>query len=1080
MKKITSLLLTIVMLISMTSTMVFAENENNDSISEPQNGYEVSLEENFALLKNDNENKGVSLFSLDSGISPQKTETTRYTVLALDTSGSMYGTPMNVAKAAATKFCTDILKADGHNYVALITLNSNSSIACNFTDDISTISAKINSLSADGGTNINDALIKSNSILEAIAADKVIKNIVLLSDGLPQSGSYSYAGHYTSSDYYDYEYANTAYATAQTLKSKYNIYSLGFFHSLSGDELAFGRTLMTDLQNSGYYDVTNVDDLEFKFGDISEDITLVDSDGDGLYDEWEINGIDTDNDGVVDLHIEKMGADPNVPDIFVEVDWMIQPQKKVLFVETQPETSLAPNQETMEIVYNAFKSHGINIHIDVGPESIDFVTGKQWGDLSGGNQIPYEENFELGSDYSHWNDVANNNFDVAKRGNVFRHAMFVNTYNGGTSSGIANDIPGQYFIIANQDWVRKTGNTGIAGTFMHELGHTLGLSHGGHNHNNENNHTHYKPNYLSIMNYLFQTSGLVGTNDVNYSEYSLPDLNENYLIEQNGIDPDGLTEGTGLGTKIKKGSFWGFDKEITPISKKSVDYNNLWGIDKNPVDVDLNADGKKEILTSSNDWEHIIYKGGNIGEKKQIIHIAGIDPFSDEEKLILSEVDLEERLKNGLLGNKGSANIEHIGPFTILSEQNKKKTQFNISNLATEADNFTINIEHSEAVDEQIYNIEVPGSTDTSIGSKIIDVNINDNLLDGTYDITVKLTNSNHNEITKKFSITIYTPTNTELSELKNLLNEDNDIPENILTEYKTLLGINLLLESTYGGKIVGTTKFSATENQVFEIEAEADSGYVFTGWTSSNGGMFENASSLKTNFTMPANDTTVTANFKKKSSGGGGTTRYSVSFETNGGSTIAKQTVIRNSKIDEPTIPTKEGFEFEGWYTDKELKTEYDFSNKITKSMTLYAKWSEKDISANQIILTIGEKFAQVFGQTKSNDVAPKIVNDRTMLPARFVAENLGAKVEWNGEKELVTITGKNLKTGEDVTILITIGATTAKVNGKEVKLDSPAFIENDRTYTPIRFISEELGASIEWVEKEQKVIITKTESQK
>ena len=73
-----------------------------------------------------------------------------------------------------------------------------------------------------------------------------------------------------------------------------------------------------------------------------------------------------------------------------------------------------------------------------------------------------------------------------------------------------------------------------------------------------------------------------------------------------------------------------------------------------------------------------------------------------------------------------------------------------------------------------------------------------------------------------------------------------------------------------------------------------------------------------------------------------------------------------------------------------------------------------------------------------------------------------------------------KNLKTDENVTILITIGAATVKVNGKDVKLDSPAFIENDRTYTPVRFISEYLGASVEWVEKEQKVIITKPEIKK
>ena len=219
------------------------------------------------------------------------------------------------------------------------------------------------------------------------------------------------------------------------------------------------------------------------------------------------------------------------------------------------------------------------------------------------------------------------------------------------------------------------------------------------------------------------------------------------------------------------------------------------------------------------------------------------------------------------------------------------------------------------------------------------------------------------------------------------------------------------------------------------------------------------------------------------KSSGGGGgrsTSRYTVSFESNGGSKVSNQTVTRNSVMKEPTAPTKENFDFDGWYSDKKLKTKYDFSAKVTKSFTLYAKWTEKDNSVNQIILTIGKKDTQVFGKAKSNDVAPKIVNNRTMLPARFVAENLGADVSWDGDKELVTIKGKNLKTGEDVTILITIGAATAKVNGKEIKLDSAAFVENDRTYTPIRFISEELGASVEWVEKDKKVIITKPEIKK
>ena len=216
-------------------------------------------------------------------------------------------------------------------------------------------------------------------------------------------------------------------------------------------------------------------------------------------------------------------------------------------------------------------------------------------------------------------------------------------------------------------------------------------------------------------------------------------------------------------------------------------------------------------------------------------------------------------------------------------------------------------------------------------------------------------------------------------------------------------------------------------------------------------------------------------------STGGGGsstvTSSYSVTFNTNGGSTIAKETVEANSVLEKPTAPTKEGYDFAGWYTDKELTTVYDFTAKITKNLTLYAAWAEKGDEANQIILTIGEKTAKAFGETKTNDVAPKIVNDRTMLPARFVAESLGAKVDWDEEKQLVTIVGVNEK-NEEVTILITIDSDIALVNGKEVKLDSPAFIENDRTYTPLRFISENLGAKVDWNEEQQKVTITKLQA--
>lgn len=119
---------------------------------------------------------------------------------------------------------------------------------------------------------------------------------------------------------------------------------------------------------------------------------------------------------------------------------------------------------------------------------------------------------------------------------------------------------------------------------------------------------------------------------------------------------------------------------------------------------------------------------------------------------------------------------------------------------------------------------------------------------------------------------------------------------------------------------------------------------------------------------------------------------------------------------------------------------------------------------------LTIDKKEALVFGTEKTNDVAPLIKNDRVMLPIRFVAENLGAKVEWN-ENAFVTITKG------DTEIIIYIGKNTAFVDGKEIELDAEAFIENDRTYVPVRFISESLGAKVEWNEKDKKGTITITE---
>lgn len=89
---------------------------------------------------------------------------------------------------------------------------------------------------------------------------------------------------------------------------------------------------------------------------------------------------------------------------------------------------------------------------------------------------------------------------------------------------------------------------------------------------------------------------------------------------------------------------------------------------------------------------------------------------------------------------------------------------------------------------------------------------------------------------------------------------------------------------------------------------------------------------------------TNGTLTIKKKSSGGGSisVSKYTVKFETNGGSKVANKTVNRNAVLEAPEAPTKDGFKFDGWFTDKELTTAYDFTAKVTKGFTLYAKWTE------------------------------------------------------------------------------------------------------------------------------------------
>lgn len=243
----------------------------------------------------------------------------------------------------------------------------------------------------------------------------------------------------------------------------------------------------------------------------------------------------------------------------------------------------------------------------------------------------------------------------------------------------------------------------------------------------------------------------------------------------------------------------------------------------------------------------------------------------------------------------------------------------------------------------------------------------------------------------------------------------------------------------------LGDTKIAVDDKTISEI-AKADAKNVEIGinkdvkLNEKQGEAVKNLENAKTlTVTIKADDKDVK-----------GTATVTAPYEWDGKGVILAGTVDAEGKITNVPVTFKKG--------------EINVTAAANEAVVVWTVPAEK-----AFVLTIDEKDADVFGEKASNDVAPKIVKDRTMLPARFVAEKLGATVEWNEEKQEVTVKS------DDVTIVITIGAETALVNDKEVKLDSPAFIENDRTYTPIRFISESLGATVNWNGATEQVVITK-----
>ena len=131
------------------------------------------------------------------------------------------------------------------------------------------------------------------------------------------------------------------------------------------------------------------------------------------------------------------------------------------------------------------------------------------------------------------------------------------------------------------------------------------------------------------------------------------------------------------------------------------------------------------------------------------------------------------------------------------------------------------------------------------------------------------------------------------------------------------------------GGTIEGLVELAG--NTAVIDNTDPSNVTVFTGWVSLYGGTIKGGIFTGT---VGIESGTIADSAK-----------VTVTFNSDGGSTVAEQKVLRGQKVSEPTAPTKAGYSFEGWYNGD---TKYDFTGAVTENITLTARWKD---SVNPVI---------------------------------------------------------------------------------------------------------------------------------
>jgi len=206
--------------------------------------------------------------------------------------------------------------------------------------------------------------------------------------------------------------------------------------------------------------------------------TLVDSDGDGLPDIWEEQGVVL-ADGT-EIPLPDWGADPERPDLFMQLNWMSS-EYDTLKCDTRAarecananRTSYAPSTQSLDDLVDLFADHGISLHIDAGEH---YTNIPNYSDVHGGETLEYRDFYFDPSKFEAF-QLINTINNLGDRANIFRPGVLGDRMRAGSNATGLSLVGDSSFYVANPDG--RANDEQVRNTILHEFGHTLGLRHWG-------------------------------------------------------------------------------------------------------------------------------------------------------------------------------------------------------------------------------------------------------------------------------------------------------------------------------------------------------------------------------------------------------------------------------------------------------------------------------------------------------------------------------------------------------------------------------------------------------------------------